>query len=908
MFSVGSFPKAVAMVEAAMKQDMNDGKHACVVGHHPKDPVSHMTILCLLPILDTQCCITPYFVSSFFPFPFRTELHYKFCLLLGHINRAIGNLDTATMHYQKAKEFATVDRDRTILSFIYEQLCIYGQGDNTRPLNNLTPLLEEGSLSNFTRVVLHQALANIYRSAADRHKSTTHFKIAIQMAKSDGNIIKTKECRAELGRAYRSSGCHSKALKRQKKFLDYATGRGDTAGVANACGYIGFTYYSMGIQCYDEAVKYLYCKLELSRNELEDSAGYRWCLNNIGKVYLGLKEYNLCIQLFTESGEIAKRLGIMLGLGTAYGNLGSACREVGKHDDAVKYHQLYLEIAQKNADIGGVAIMQRELILDHLYLYKDETDAEKKSLFLAEAGIYGFKALKTCLEIRSRLSNEDDTLKIGNFEHSQAEIYSLFLFIAIEQGQHEAGLVLSELGRAHALADRIKHKFKVNSSFLEDILAIVGSDYEIVPSALSSVLKKIGRLISRLDSHILVYSIVENPLHKGKLKEKLLYTWHVRSISGDQDCEVQVHFKQSALGLNMSESDDSLVDDYISSLMRQVQLTEAQLTTHAADQQGRVVSRDIIRRKLPAPKVDKFEELYDVLIDPMSQHLYGSSYHQGERLIVIPHGFLFGVPFCALKKQGRFLVEEFVICLSPSLYLLDIGLQREKEWSQLSSSKDDICVLAVGNPKMPESSITQLSGAEKEVNAIQSLLKNATVLCGAQATKKAVLNGFSKHSVIHLATHAIVEASLGDLAAELGAKVDTYDVGDYSVKGAVVLARSDSQCSGVLTSLEIEELCLEPSCELVILSCCKTGRGKITGDGILGLSRSLMCAGVMNMVVTRWPILDESTSLLMKYFYSHYAVNRDAPAALQLSMLHLIQNQYSVKQWAPFCCFGTRYT
>lgn len=836
-----------------------------------------------------------------------TGIQYKFYLLLGHINRAIGNLDAASVHYQKAKGLAEnmkANKDCIVLAFIYEQLCIYGKGDNNEPLNNLKPLLEDSSLCNTTRVVLHKALGNIYRSAADRHNSVAQLQMAVEVAQSNGDVSKAMECKAELGRAFRSSGCYSEALKCQKLFLEYAKGRGDTASVANACGYIGFTYYSMGKQHFDDAVKYLYCKLKLSKDELQDSAGYRWCLNNIGKVYLALKEYNLSIQLFIESSEIAKQLGITLGLGTAYGNLGSAYREVGKHGSAIKYHQLYLEIAQKNADIGGVAIMQRELILDHLCLYEEEKDSEKKAAFLTEAGVYGFKALKTSLEIRARLSKEDDALKIGNFEHSQAQIYSLLLFIVIEQGQYEAGLVLSELGRAHALADRIKDKFRVSSSFLEHVLATIGSNNEIVPSALCTILKKIGMVIAGSNSHILVYSVVENPLHKSEFK--MLYTWHVQSISD----ECKVHFKQSVMAPNMNQSDDALVDDYISSLMRDVQLSEEHSATQAVGEQDvdLLVSRDIIRKKLPAPKMDKFEELYDILINPMSRYLHDGSYHQGTRLIIIPHSFLFGVPFCALKKQGKFLVEEFVICLSPSLYLLDIGLQREREWSK-SYSRNNMHVLAIGNPKMPEDGISQLPGAEREVNSIRSLLKDTTVLCGVNATKKAVLDGFSKHSVIHLATHAIVEASLADiLASEVGdEKVDTYDIGDYSIKGAIILAKSDSQCSGVLTSVELEELSLEPTCELVVLSCCKTGRGKITGDGILGISRSLMCAGVMNMVVTHWPILDESTSLLMEKFYGHFAESRDAPAALQLSMLHLIQKQYSVKQWAPFCCFGMRH-
>lgn len=821
------------------------------------------------------------------------------------------------MYYQRAKELAESleghDSNLSILAFIYEQLCFHASGNNTIPLQNLTPLLKVSSLDTCTQVVLHQALGNVYRSAADWHESKAHFKVAIRLAKGSGDLVKTMECKAELGRAYRSSGCHSKALKHQKRFLQYACGRGDVFNVASACGYIGFTYYSMGEKYHNDSIQHLYCKLLLSKNELCDSGGYRWCLNNIGKLYLRLKDYNLCMRLFGESGEIAKEHGNSLGLGTAYGNMGSACRAVGKHNDAITYHKLYLEIAKKNSDTGGVAIMERELILDHLYLYRDETDREKKASFLTEARNYAFQALKTSLNVRSRLSKDDDVLKIGNFEHNQAKIFSLVLFIVIEQGQHEAGLVLSELGRAHALADRIKDKFDVDSSFLADVIGIIGSDNQIITSSLSALLKKVGRLLSGLDSHVLVYSVMENPLFEDA-KETLLYTWHVQQDG--QDSEVQVHFKQSVINLTGSDKDQSGVEGYLSGLRREVELTEVQLITSTEDSlesKSSSISRDIIRRKNLAPKKDnqpkrdRLEELYDLLIKPMSQHIF-SCKQQGVRLIIIPHSFLFGIPFCALKSRGNFLIEQCILCVSFSLYVLDIGLQREGEWYDQSFSKKDIRLLAVGNPKMPLDDISQLPGAEREVKLIEPLFNTTKLLCGKLATKKVVCESFSEHSVIHLATHAIIEASLQDHLAKLEAEsIDPHDVGDYSAKGAIILARSDPCCSGVLTSSEIEGLRLDSSCELVVLSCCNTARGKITGDGILGLSRSLMCAGVMNMVVTLWPIHDSSTAELMKCFYQHYSTSRDPAAALQAGMMHLIKQNCSMERWAAFCCIGTRY-
>ncbi|HBW89943.1 MAG TPA: hypothetical protein DEG17_13955, partial [Cyanobacteria bacterium UBA11149] len=50
--------------------------------------------------------------------------------------------------------------------------------------------------------------------------------------------------------------------------------------------------------------------------------------------------------------------------------------------------------------------------------------------------------------------------------------------------------------------------------------------------------------------------------------------------------------------------------------------------------------------------------------------------------------------------------------------------------------------------------------------------------------------------------------------------------------------------------------------ELVVLSACDTGRGKITGDGVVGLSRSLITAGVPSIVVSLWSVPDDSTEFL----------------------------------------------
>ncbi len=76
--------------------------------------------------------------------------------------------------------------------------------------------------------------------------------------------------------------------------------------------------------------------------------------------------------------------------------------------------------------------------------------------------------------------------------------------------------------------------------------------------------------------------------------------------------------------------------------------------------------------------------------------------------------------------------------------------------------------------------------------------------------------------VVHLATHGLLE--YGDPQASVV----------QDVPGAIALAPGDGE-DGLLTSAEILED-IKLSAEIVVLSACDTGRGDITGDGVIGLS------------------------------------------------------------------------
>jgi CHAT domain-containing protein len=94
--------------------------------------------------------------------------------------------------------------------------------------------------------------------------------------------------------------------------------------------------------------------------------------------------------------------------------------------------------------------------------------------------------------------------------------------------------------------------------------------------------------------------------------------------------------------------------------------------------------------------------------------------------------------------------------------------------------------------------------------------------------------------------------------------------------------------------------------DLAVLSACDTGQGRIAADGLLGLSRAFLLAGVPRVIATLWPIDDISTPILMGDFYDHLDA-REAAGALRHAMLTTIAAGYpEPRHWAAFALIGHR--
>jgi len=94
--------------------------------------------------------------------------------------------------------------------------------------------------------------------------------------------------------------------------------------------------------------------------------------------------------------------------------------------------------------------------------------------------------------------------------------------------------------------------------------------------------------------------------------------------------------------------------------------------------------------------------------------------------------------------------------------------------------------------------------------------------------------------------------------------------------------------------------------ELVVLSACRTAIGKqFDGEGIVGLTRAFLRAGVPRVVSSLWQVDDAATAELMARFYAGLlGQGLSPPAALRRAQLEAAGRGRPARIWAGFVFHG----
>lgn len=548
--------------------------------------------------------------------------------------------------------------------------------------------------------------------------------------------------------------------------------------------------------------------------------------NNIAEIYNLRGPRSTAVQFYLKSLQTSRSLDDRTLEARSLNNLGISYAAQGRFADATDFYQDALKLSQT---LGDRALEGQILHDMGKALFNANQPKEASDRFSAAVNIWE--------SLRPGLA---DINQVSLFE-TQLETYRLLQQALISQRRPEEALEIAERGRTRAFVELLAKRL---------------SSRTIDPSITKSLtLPQIQQIAKNQNATLVQYSIIT---------DETIYAWVVKPTG-------EIYFHQINFKSALQKQRLSLAE-YIETVR-----------SNGIGVRGRGKVENLNRQN-PDPSPD-LKQLHQLLIQPIANSL---PTNPSDRVIVIPQGTLFLVPFAALQDpSGKYLIEKHTLITAPSIQVL--ALTRSLQSNQAPSNANP---LIVGNPTMPRvtleagfppEQLLSLPGAEQEAKAIAQLLKTQPLI-GNAATETTVVQQMQQARLVHLATHGMLD-----------------DFRGLGVPGALALAPS-GQDDGLLTASEILDLRL--NADLVVLSACDTGRGKITGDGVIGLSRSLISAGVPSVIVSLWAVPDAPTASLMTEFYQNLNQNPDKAQALRQAMLSTLKKYPEPSNWAAFTLIG----
>ncbi len=691
-----------------------------------------------------------------------------------------------------------------------------------------------------------------------------------------------------LGNSFEAVGDYDRALSAYQQSLTISLAIGDRVGEAIALGNQGLVYGKQSD--FPKALDRHRRSLALHQS-LGEFSGQVDTLINIGSLHHSQKNLDLAEKQYRQAQQIIPKIrddqqrqrldsAVRINLGLLYDD-----RQ--QYPQAIAEYQKSLAIATPLRDPKLIATIHNNL--GHSYY--------KSGQFVAAE-----PEVKQAIDQLDRLLiGLTDSYKISLFD-TQTHSYSLLQKIRIANRQPDRALEAAEQGRARPFAQLLDQRRSglalrggrdKGDRLRADQDERSGFPRKATPTSLPPInLTQIQSIARRQQVTLVEYAIVPEDGFKfqGKqqAKEASLAIWVVQP-SG------QVSFRQVDLkpyldkGLRLTDVISTArclsiacptLDDLIEE--RRPAVTKPLSPEPPSVQPPSPISP----AELGIPP--GLSELHDLLIAPIADLLPGNP---TDRVVFIPQGPLFLVPFAALAdRQGRYLIAKHTIATAPSIQILDFTQVRKSR--RKSGSNQTVATgrdrLVVGNPSPMPLNLSPLPASEQEAIAVATLLKTQPLI-GAQATKATVLDRLNRASIIHLATHGLLDYSTGPRTS-----LDT--------PGAIALATTSND-NGLLTAIDILTQ-LNLQAELVVLSACDTGRGQITGDGVVGLARSLIAAGTPSAIVSLWAVNDESTAALMAEFYRSLQRGDDHGVALRQAMLATMKVYPEPKDWAAFVLVG----
>jgi CHAT domain-containing protein len=258
-----------------------------------------------------------------------------------------------------------------------------------------------------------------------------------------------------------------------------------------------------------------------------------------------------------------------------------------------------------------------------------------------------------------------------------------------------------------------------------------------------------------------------------------------------------------------------------------------------------------------------------------------SGAHPKARIVFVPDGPLFGLPFGALPDaQQRPLLETHAVSIAPSLTTLFAASTRLASFVPTS-------VLAVGDGHdAAMSGLPRLPRADDEAAEVARMYPRGIVLAGVDATKRRFFDQQAR--VIHFAGHSVLNERYAMFSRLLFAPEPGRDE------------------SGWLLASEITPVRFRGT-DVVVLATCEGAAGRtVEGEGAISLTRAFFAAGIPAVVGSLWQV-DDDVQTFARTFHRTLIEKGDVAQAVAMGQRALLAERgrrSPVRVWGGFIMMG----
>ncbi|WP_392534355.1 CHAT domain-containing protein [Nostoc sp. C117] len=757
-------------------------------------------------------------------------------------------------------------------------------------------------------------IGNVYLNSGESQKALDYFQQSLSLRREVGDKLGEARTINNISLIYLDLGQKQKALDYLQQCLPIYKQMGDESAESISLNNIGTIYLDSGEQ--QKALNYLQQSLVL-RKQIGDKLGEARTLNNIGNVYSKFGEKQKALDYFHQSLPLFQSVENKLGLAANLNNIGSIYSDLGEQKKALDYYQQSLPLYQKVGNRGGEALTIYNI-----------ASAQRKQGNL-NAALTQIKIVINIVEdLRTKINSQE--LRTSYFATVQ-NYYQFYIDLLMQlhkqqpsQGYDALALQISERARARSLLELLT---EAKADIRQGVEPKLLSQEKNLQQQIDVLEKRRIQLLGGNYTQIQLQALEKE--NEAVLEQYQQVQTQIRATSPHYAALTQPQPLSLAQIQQQVLDEDTLLLEYSLGENRSYvwAVTNKSITSYELPKRADIEAIvQKFRQEITTPYLKhspSIDALSKIILAPVAPQL------QNKRLVVVSDGALQYVPFGALTKpnsqqtssyepllinheiitlpsvstvailrsehkERKPATKTLVVLADPIFSIDDERLQSKVQVPPAPVPEDNLNTLALSRAtRDSDISFKRLQFTRQEAEEILALVpadKAKSAFDFTASRNTATSNDLSQYSIIHFATHGILNSKHPELSGIVLSLFDNKGVPE----------------NGFLRLHDIFNLNLKA--ELVVLSACKTGLGEeVKGEGLVGLTRGFMYAGSPRVVVSLWSVDDQATSELMKVFYKKMLQEGLKPAAaLRTAQLEIWRTQkYAAPYyWAAFTLQG----